>query len=97
MAELVAYVLWAAGGVGVGLLLSWWQRRSIRKYEHSAPEKTMARIYLTSLPRVLLVSALLFAAMTQSIWFGICFAVGFTVSRWVWALLALRKITTKDD
>lgn len=97
MTDLFGYILWSTGGVGVGLLLGWWQSRSIKKFEKSSPQKMMGRVYLASMPRVLLVSALLFAAMTRGIWFGICFAVGFTVSRWIWTWATLREMKRKSD
>lgn len=90
-------VLWSAAGVGVGLFLGWWQSRSIVKFENSAPEKMMARVYLHSIPRILLVSGLLFAAMLQGIWYGICFASGFTLSRWMWTLITLKIMKAKDS
>jgi len=97
MPETLVYILWAIGGVGIGLVLGWWQSRSIDKMEKSAPEKVMGKVYFSSVPRVLLVSALLFLAMTQGVWYGVSFAVGFTISRWVWTWMALRKLKREDQ
>jgi uncharacterized protein YneF (UPF0154 family) len=97
MLDILVYILWGAAGTGVGLLLGWWQSRAIMKLEKNAPEKIMGRVYLGSLPRVLLVTGLLFVAMTQGLWYGICFAAGFTVSRWVWTWLALRQLKKEGD
>jgi len=93
----IAIVLWALGGGCIGLLLGWWQSRSINKLEKQPPEKIMGRVYLQSLPRILLVAALLFFAMTQDLWFGIVFAIGFTISRWIWTWTAMRKTKRKDS
>ena len=95
MPEWTLYSLWALAGAGTGLLLGWWQTQSIKKLETQTPEKMMSRVYLSSLPRVLLISALLFLAMTQGVWYGISFAIGFTISRWIWTWIALRRLKRK--
>ena len=92
MHDILGYILWSIAGAGVGLLLGWWQSRSIKKLESDAPEKMMGRVYLQTLPRVLLISGLLFLAIRQGIWFGICFTVGFSISRWITTWLALRQL-----
>ena len=96
MNNLIGIIVWVLGGACVGILLGWWQSQSVKKLEENPPEKMMGRVYLQSLPRVLLVAALLFFAMTQDIWSGIVFAVGFTISRWVWTWIALKKLKRKD-
>jgi len=95
MPEILAYIFWILAGAGVGLLLGWWQSRAIRKMEKQQPDRMMGRAYLNSVPRVLLISALLFLALRQDIWFGISFTLGFTVSRWIWTWLALRQLKSE--
>ena len=97
MPEWINYSLWAFGGAGVGLVLGWWQSRSLKKMEAQPLEKMMGKVYLSSMPRVLMVSALLFLAMTRGVWHGISFAVGFTVSRWIWTFITLRRLKRKDQ
>ena len=97
MPDIFFFFLWGAAGAGVGLLLGWWQSRSIVKFEKNAPEKMMARVYLHSIPRILLVSGLLFGAMVHNLWYGICFATVFTFSRWIWTFITLRRLKAKDE
>ncbi len=97
MPEFLVYAFWVLVGTGVGIFLGWWQSRSIKKFENSTPEKMMGRVYLGSLPRILLISAILFIAMTQHIWYGISYAIGFTISRWLWTWITLRKLKRKDE
>jgi len=95
--KILLTILWGIGGAVIGILLGWWQSQSIKRFEKKPPEKIMGRVYFSSLPRILLVSGLLFLAMTQRVWYGICFAIGFTISRWIWTWIALRALKRKVD
>ena len=92
MPDTIFLILWASGGIAIGLLLGWWQSYTIAKFEKKAPEKMIARAYLQSVPRILVVALVLFLAMRTNFWNGIAFAAAFTVSRWIWAWVALKKI-----
>jgi NhaP-type Na+/H+ or K+/H+ antiporter len=96
MTDILSSFLWGIAGGAVGMLLGWWQSRTIRKMEKKTPDHMMGRAYLSSVPRVLLISALLFLALRNNIWSGISFAIGYTVSRWIWTWLALRQLKRED-
>jgi NhaP-type Na+/H+ or K+/H+ antiporter len=96
MSDILTDILWGIAGAAVGTLLGWWQSRTIRKMEKKNPDRMMGRAYLSSVPRVLLISALLFVALRDNIWAGISFTIGFTVSRWIWTWLALRQLQRED-
>jgi NhaP-type Na+/H+ or K+/H+ antiporter len=96
MTDILASILWSIAGAAIGMLLGWWQSRTIRKMEKKTPDNLMGRAYLSSIPRVMLISGLLFLALRQDIWSGISFAIGYTVSRWIWTWLVLRQLKRED-
>lgn len=96
MTETLGSILWSITGVAIGMLLGWWQSRAVRKMEKETPDHIMGRAYLSSVPRILLISVLLFLALRHTVGSGIGFAVGYTVSRWIWTYLALRQLRRED-
>jgi hypothetical protein len=96
MSDILIDILWGIAGAAVGVLLGWWQSRAIRKMGNKTPDHMMGRAYLSSVPRVLLISALLFLALRHDIWAGISFTIGFSVSRWIWTWIALRQLKRED-
>jgi len=95
--DVLILILWAIGGIGVGFLLGVWQSRTIKKFEKSAPEKLISRAYLQSIPRILIIAGILFLSIRMNIWYGIAFATAFTISRWVWAMIALKKLKSGKE